>query len=300
MTRRSVGALCAALALGLLPQTGRAAPSGFTVDDIGGMLLRVELATGSFVSVGPTGLPKTETGGILYNIEGLAYDPTSGVLFAFSDSTSDLISINPHTGAASVVGPLGLSQITGIGTGGLTFDDTGRLLLSAGDTSNPGSSLYEVDPATGAAVFIGSHGMSTPIEAIAYGKGALFGVTTFPDLSLYQIDSATGTASFIGTLGASIGGQIGMSFDSGGTLWLVDEDGLAIFGNVYTVNTGTGQATLQAPTAAYFESFESLAIPITTTSVPALGNPGLVVLAGVLVCIAFTALASWARHPAGG
>ena len=64
----------------------------------------------------------------------MAYDPASAHLFVFAPSggSADLVRFDPATNAAVSVGPLGLALPTDI-TGGMTVDDTGRLLLSFGD-----------------------------------------------------------------------------------------------------------------------------------------------------------------------
>src|SRR6188472_116299 len=84
----------------LFMTTGGTGESGKTAPP--SELWRVDPASGSTASAGNTG----------FAITGLAQDPTTGILYGVSNNKSPispktLLTINPATGAATAVGPLG-------------------------------------------------------------------------------------------------------------------------------------------------------------------------------------------------
>ena len=87
-------------------------------------------------------------------ISGLAYNAGTGVMYGVEGGSvnHDLVTINLATGAATVVGP------TGISPGSLEFGPDG-LLYAGGGQGNAGN-LYRINPATGASSLVGSTGMS--------------------------------------------------------------------------------------------------------------------------------------------
>jgi len=81
-------------------------------------------------------------------------------LFAFSETTGTLFTINPDTGAMTTIGPLGLSIIGGLG--GLSFDATGILFAVITDD------LYRIDTITGVASLVAPIRGASQISGIAF------------------------------------------------------------------------------------------------------------------------------------
>jgi len=98
------------------------------------------------------------------NIGGIAIHPTTGQMYGIDLWNDRLVRINKVTGAATEVGPLGISS------GGaymeMDFDDaTGTLYLAANVDNGPGlpisSELHTINLATGAATLLGGIGDGT-------------------------------------------------------------------------------------------------------------------------------------------
>lgn len=126
-------------------------------------LLYTVTPAGVFTAVGPIVIPNVSGSAIL----GLAVHPQTGVLYG-ADTTSDsLVTIDPTTGAATVVGAFGVAVAA---IGGLDFDNqTGELFFAADPTN---SKLYRVDIATGAATFLGNMGIgSSSIASVSIPGG---------------------------------------------------------------------------------------------------------------------------------
>jgi hypothetical protein len=116
------------------------------------------------------------------------------------DLTVGLVYIDPATGAATPIGPLGLD----VGSAGADFDCGGTMwaFSAAGDQA---MSLYTVDLATGAA----SVTRSFAVPGLATGSGFEFGpdeATPFwrNGPSLYTLDPAAGTVTLVGTGGGGV------------------------------------------------------------------------------------------------
>lgn len=104
------------------------------------VLYRVDAATGAATAIGE---PGQEITGLAANIDGL---------FGLGgDSRSNLVQINPVTGAAEPIGPLGTVEPR---DGGLDFDADGVLWgIEDAGLRNP-SRVFTVDPETGAATVV--------------------------------------------------------------------------------------------------------------------------------------------------
>ena len=222
-----------------------ARPIGFSVQSDGDdHLYRIDLATGVATDVGPTGLD---------DIEGLALQPGTGELFGWDQGSSRLVTIDVTTGAAAPLGPSGIAA----GNSGLTFDASGRLYLS---DDLVGRDLYDLDPSSGAATFLGQTGAFDVIGLEDAGGNLLYGLDQNGDnqaLNLVTVQKDNGTTTLIGDteLGLGISGGAGLGFD-GIELW-----GLADSGEVFTVDVNTGLATVVANTLGGFEGLAVLLIP---------------------------------------
>jgi hypothetical protein len=180
----------------------------------------VDLATGAFQQIGPN----TPEGN-----DGLVAGP-NGSLLTLSFA-SNLYSINPATGATTLVGPTGLDDCT---TPASSCGPASNLMLGGLDgniyATDFQNSLYSVNPLSGAATLIGPTG----IPAIPFIPGSLN-----PDGTLNFYDQAI--------FGA--GGKLYATFDA----WVFDPGSfsvvnIAVAPALYKIDPSIGLATLVGPT----------------------------------------------------
>src|SRR5690349_4044030 len=108
------------LCLEPLEERENPAPIAFTVQSDGDdQLYRIDLATGLATPVGFVGFA---------DVEGIAFNPLTNVLYGVDDATQQLITINVNTGAGTAVGSLGLPSLDV--NPGLRFDNFGNLFMS--------------------------------------------------------------------------------------------------------------------------------------------------------------------------
>ena len=91
----------------------------------------------SLVISGPTTI-QTNGAGAENDVDGLAWDPSTDTFYAPVNGNSvdnDLITIDPDTGAVTVVGSMGIQDVEGFG-----FTDAGELF---GSTGNDGPNANE-------------------------------------------------------------------------------------------------------------------------------------------------------------
>jgi hypothetical protein len=139
-----------------------------------------------------------------------------------------ILTIDPATGAGTLIGSTELSQIPG-----LAINSAGEIFATS---HFPASDLYRIDAMTGAEVLIGSTG-EWSIAAIAFdGDDVLYALSS---ANFGTINTSTGEFAAIGPAEYIFGG---MAFDpTNGILWASqgqNED------NIYTIDKATGQATL--------------------------------------------------------
>jgi len=238
--------LCFCLLFGAAGKAN-AALMAYTIDNFDEQLLLIDLTTGITTVIGATGFS---------DIEGLAFQASTGILFGLDDNSNQLITLNLNTGAGTVVGSLGFN----LSDAGLAFDASGNLYAS-GDLSDSG--LFSVDFLTGAATLIGDAGDSP--TGIAFFNGELFSASDDCDNNdcLMSVNTTNGNTTEIGDFGINYD-EGGLDFDSLGNLWLVEKSEDTIF----QINTATGIATAGAnidcrPTCR----LEGLAIINTTSTV---------------------------------
>lgn len=195
-----------------------------------------QLGSAGGVSAGQIllGAPQADLGPKLAQVEGLAYDPASGTLYGSDVSTRVLVTIDPTTGAATVVGPIGFSFVEG-----LAFDPLAGVLWGADRGTNE---LIRIDPSTGAGTAVGPFGVDS-IRGLAFdpGIGTLYGSRDGPD-RLFTIDLTTGMATKIGPTGN--GPMSGLTFDTTtGMLFGSNPESNELF----VLDPATGAATLVGP-----------------------------------------------------
>ena len=148
-----------------------------------------------------------------------------------------LITIDPVTGAGTLVGSTGITGDFGAAVPALAIKTTGEMYATSVRTS---SDLYLIDASTGAATLVGNTGLFYP-DALAFdGNGVLYAIDS--NNNLYTIDESTGTATLIGPVGENVRG---MEFDpTTGILWGGEGGAGGSNDGIFTINVTTGAATL--------------------------------------------------------
>jgi len=208
--RRKLMSIGLGAALWMTAPAVQAAPFGFGVDGDASpdILFSVDLATGLATNIG-TGL-----GGQFTDVEGLAFDPTTGILYGVDDVGNELLTINTTTGIGTLVGPLGVSVTNpglAISPGGVGF-----LAESSGTDE-----LFSIVLGTGAATLVGAMGFD--IDGITFLGNTLFGVDPGTD-ALYTLNTSTGAATLVGALGTGLQQETGLATD-GTFLYAGDDNG---------------------------------------------------------------------------
>jgi hypothetical protein len=119
---------------------------GQTGDD----LLYSITTAGVFTPIAAITIPSVTGSAIL----GLAVHPQTGVLYGVDTTSDSLVTIDPATAAATIVGPLGVAVQF---IGGMDFDNATNELFFAGDPTD--TKLFRIDIATGAATLLGNMGI---------------------------------------------------------------------------------------------------------------------------------------------
>jgi len=172
----------------------------------------VDLASGGFHAIGGTAPEQQES---------LVWGP-NGLLYTLGDASGNLETINPATGATTVVGPTGLPFLApGISSVFSLADLNGNLYLT-----DHGANFYSVNPITGAATLIGPTGMP-------------------PDPAIPGSLNPDGTLNFCDQILNGVGGKLYATFDSytfnpvSGTVASV-----VVPPNLWRIDPSTGVATL--------------------------------------------------------
>lgn len=153
---------------------------------------------------------------------------------------SNLYIINQDTGAATLVGPMGMGACSG-----LAFSADGTLYAVGRDPANAGDwfSLFVVNTSTGAATPIGEshHGFGDDVDESRISDlsfrsdGRLFAYLESDD-GLGYLNKATGAVTELGATGVSCCGN-GIAFSAAGVLFHTNEEAL------HRLNQTTGNAT---------------------------------------------------------
>jgi len=271
-------ALIATLVLAVCGSAAHAATAAY--GEAFDTLYAIDLTTQQASAIGPAG-NWGSTG--IANVEGLTYSP-AGKLYAVSDTLlKALLTIDPATGAATVIGPLGGAAGLGdAGQGnfdvldlGLAFTCDGRLWLSSGYTG----SFWQVDPATGNTSRVGNLGAT--ITGLAARGNQLFGAGSQDDPYLYDINIATGQATALGPYGGGIQPitTASIGFDASGHLWSILDNvpplppqqipEWSTLASIAANGSMTSVGNITAPSGAHY--------PTNTTQLPYVGLKGLAI-----------------------
>lgn len=187
---------------------------------------------GTLTSLAPTSSTEFISGGCWAN--GTWY----GAEYSYSNN-SNLWTINPNTGAMTLIGPMGCN------VSGLTFDHTtGIMWAVAAFTDNLGAwrtNIYTVDMATGAATLVRECGpIGLAINLASSQQGMLFFAEITND-RLWAYDPLIDELELMGPLGLNLNYAQDAEFDkSTNVLYFA---GFSSTGTLYTVNLATGAIT---------------------------------------------------------
>ena len=216
----------------------RSAPSARGDIPIAGNLYSVNLATSTSTLIGAIRLP----GGRPIGVTGLAAHPKSGVLYGITSEQSpnsprSLVTIDPASGVATLVGELGTAGSD------IAFDLKGTLFMWLPSTSQLGI----VDPSSASVSPLGRPGPPGSPAGIAIDpQGMVFVTAKGAGGTLDNVDLTSGALQIGPALtGAPFSTQINsMSFSPSGLLLAVNSNGGSpAETRLVTINTATGVVT---------------------------------------------------------
>jgi DNA-binding beta-propeller fold protein YncE len=202
---------------------------------IAGNLYTINLASGTATLVGAIRLP----GGKPIGVTGMAASPKDGTLYGITSEQSpnsphSLVTIDPATGAATLVGDLGAAGSD------IAFNEQGTLYIWLPVTSQLGT----VNPSTAAVTPLGRPGPAGSPAGIAIDpQGMVFVTAKGAGGSLDNVDLTSGALQVGPPLtGAPFSTQINsMSFSPSGLLLAVNSNGGSPANTrLVTINTATG------------------------------------------------------------
>jgi hypothetical protein len=247
-------------------------------------------AAGHLYTINPTtGAIVTDIGvlnnanGVNYPISGLAFHPTTGVLYGSTGNNSTvpgrLVSINTSTGLVTDIGALntGVTNSSGVPStmSDLSFTAAGQLV---GVASIGGPNLYTINTSTGQATLVGPSGLtSTTGGGLAISSaGVYYGTPTATRFGTYN--SSTGAYTNIATTILPLGGSIAaLAFNGSGTLYGLNlGTGTTPPTHLVTINQTTGVLTDVAASVTQLDAiaFQPVPEPATIAAI-GLGLAGL-------------------------
>jgi hypothetical protein len=243
------------------------------VEGTNNILATLNPTTGAVQVIGPTS-------GVL--LGGLGFG-SNGTLYGL-DLAMNLYAVNTSTGAATLLGPTGLTY----GGGGYALGATSDGTLYLQNTGN----LYLVNPTTHLASLLGPFGFNTDSDDNGDGSNHLY-IINEGTSGLYGLNKTNGAATLIGT--GSLTDLIGMAF-ANGTMYAMEYGATG----VYSVSLTNGQDTLVSNyNASTIGSIYTAATQFSPASVP---EPSALVLAfaGMLTLGCVGALRFLKGHGATG
>jgi hypothetical protein len=241
-----------------------------------GRLYRLNPANGAVIQdIGPL----NDATGLNYPITGLAFHPTTGMLYGStgnnpSATAARFVRINPATAQVTVIGSFNAGPTNASGTpatmADLSFDSTGELY---GVGSIGGPQLYSINLATGQATVIGSTGLtSTSGGGVEVSPtGSIFGTPTASRFGTY--DGVTGAFTNIANPDKPAGGgAYGALTFIGNTLYGLNVGpGSPPPTHLVTINTTTGAVTDIGASSNSLDAIAFRSIPEPTTWVLVFG-----------------------------
>lgn len=250
--------LCALLAIGTAARVGAAPLYAATAAGATGQLYVIDSVTGGVLqNVGPL----NDAAGGNYPITGLAFHPTTGVLYGSTGNSSAataarLVTINPATALVTLVGLFNAGPTNSGGTpatmADIEFDAAGNLY---GVGSIGGPQLYSINTATAQATAIGSTGLtSTTGGGLGISPGGVFyGTPTSGRFGTYN--SGTGAYTDIGNPTKPSGGGYGaLAYDGAVLYGLNVGSGSPPPTNLVIINPTNASVTLVAASVASLDA----------------------------------------------
>jgi hypothetical protein len=189
-----------------------------TVDNTRSVLQKIDMPTLTITDIGPLG--------VTFSYGDLAWNPYTSTLYMVDGrGAQSLYTVNVTTGAATLVGSHGITDLFG-----LAFDTLNATLYATGFNN---TTLYSLNPATGAATAIGS--TIVRLGALAYDsrRDMLVGFNDGPG-DLYQVNINTGATTLLASPGSN--NDSGATYDPGLDR-LFDAD---VNGNLYSYHIASG------------------------------------------------------------
>lgn len=266
-SRLAISAIVALLAFATLAADSARAAVLYAATAAGdtGQLYTLNPANGAMVqNIGPL----NDAAGTNYPITGLAFHPTTGVLYGSTGNNpaataARLVTINPTTGLVTVVGSFNAGPTNSSGTpatmADLAFDAAGNLY---GVGSIGGPQLYSINIATAQATVIGSTGLtSTTGGGIDVSPGGvIYGTPTASRFGTYN--GVTGAYTDIANPTKPSGGAYGALAFDGATLYGLNVgSGSPPPTNLVTINPLTGAVTNLGASVASLDAIAFAPIP---------------------------------------
>lgn len=239
--------IVAALAAGaIIPQTMQA-ETLFGLTSTGSLISFDSASPGTLLN----SVPVTGLGGD--SLIGIDVRPNGGALYAVSTGNF-IFTINAATGAATSVGTL--STPTSGTTFGFDFNpvpDRLRVVSTAEQNLriNVGTGGVTVDGALAFAALDANAGMNPNVVGVAYSNNfngatstTLYGIDSDLDILLTQNPPNAGTLNTVGGLGVNTTGAVGFDISVSGIGYAALTDNGTSLASLYTINLGTGAATL--------------------------------------------------------
>lgn len=181
-----------------------------------------------------------------------------GVAHVGSDGMASFYEIDPGTGVATLIGPVGFERCGAIDT-----DSSGVIYGHAerADGSDTGV-LITINPNTGAGTEVGPTGLNSVSDLSFRDDGTLFlyDAANAPTHTLYTVDPGTGVTTLVGDTTLSFASGNGMSF-VGSTLYHSQNAGGVVNLNTLDQTLGTAsfvQALTIAPPPTNFYRFNGM------------------------------------------
>jgi hypothetical protein len=224
-----------------------------------------------------TGAASNPRGTGVGHVVGVAYS-ADGVLYGLTNSTAptspnSLVTFNPATGVAHVVGSTGLTSIF---EGDLAYDPVSGKLYGCYNLRGGQRELFTIDTQTGTATAI-TTSLPGDLSAMVctYG-GSLYALDTTQE-SLLKVNKSTGALISSQSLNLALGSTAGMTVDPyTGVCYVADGDSDGT-DKLYTLDLATGVLTQVGPTGLP-DGLAGLTLPTPEPATLALLGLGTVLL----------------------
>ena len=225
----------------------------------------------------------TPVGGLMGQaLTGMAYNNANATMYGATNGSSAcarcLVTINLTTGAATVVGPLGLTISE------LEFGSNGTLY----GWSESSDDLASINLTTGAATVVANSGLSTFGDGMALVGGTMYVMPNGDAGTYYTVNTATGVVTVAGTLTGSPGAgccavnSAAVDPSTGQVYAIVGGDSGPATYFLTRVNMTTGAMTTVGPTVLLTDA---LAFGPSNGGIPAMSKEMLIALFAMVLVL---------------